>query len=100
MVSVSVELLENSPVTLSLPCLSHCYHLAVISERKPPSSLSTSAQLSPNSLHMTTFVGLDRALANARSSPTKVVICNEFGDNCADVLKDEGGFLSLMTARW
>ena len=38
--------------------------------------------------------------ANARSSPTKVVICNEFGDNCADVLKDEGGFLSLMTARW
>ena len=37
---------------------------------------------------------------NARPSPTKVGICNEFGDNCADVLKDEGGFLSLMTAGW
>ena len=38
--------------------------------------------------------------ANARSSPTKVIIYNEFGENCADVLKDEGGFLQLIRASW
>ena len=37
---------------------------------------------------------------NAQSYPTRVAICNENGGGCADVVKDEGGYLSLMTARY
>ena len=65
-----------------------------------PKSLMVALWLIAGGLMVNGFQFLIAEPVNAQSYPTRVTICNANGGGCADVVKDQGGFLSLMTARY
>ena len=65
-----------------------------------PKSLMVVLWLIAGGLMVNGFQFMIAEPVNAQSSPTRVTICNANGGGCADVVKDEGGYLSLMTARY
>ena len=65
-----------------------------------PKSLMMALWLIAGGLMMNGFQFLIAEPVNAKSYPTRVTICNANGGGCAQLVKDEGAFLSLMTARY
>ena len=65
-----------------------------------PKSLMVALWLIAGGLMVNGFQFLIAEPVNAQSYSTRVNICNANGGGCAHVVKDEGGFLSLMTARY
>ena len=65
-----------------------------------PKSLMMALWLIAGGLMVNGFQFLIAEPVNAQSYPTRVTICNANGGGCAELVKDEGAFLSLMTARY